>query len=48
MEKIVATKRYTLRLRVKTQKGTVAEHKLLCYGLENIEKLTKQSRHSNY
>lgn len=41
MEKIVATKRYTLRLRVKTQKGTVAEHKLLCYGLENIAKVNQ-------
>ncbi|CAL9701094.1 unnamed protein product [Knipowitschia caucasica] len=41
MEKTVATKRYTLRLRVKTQKGTVTEHKLLCYGLENIAKVNQ-------
>lgn len=41
MGKIIATKRYTLRLRVKTQKGTVAEHKLLCYGLENIAKVNQ-------
>lgn len=36
MEKTVSTKRYTLRLRIKTPKGTVTEHKLLCYGLDNI------------
>lgn len=36
MEKTVSTKRYTLRLRIKTPKGTVSEHKLLCYGLDNI------------
>lgn len=36
MEKTVVTRRYTLRLRITTPKGTVTEHKLLCYGLENI------------
>lgn len=41
MEKTVTTKRYTLRLRVKTQRGTVAEHKLLCYGLESIAKVNQ-------
>lgn len=41
MEKAVATRRYTLRLRVKTPKGTVSEHKLLCYGLENIAKVNQ-------
>ena len=41
MEKTVATKRYTLRLRVKTPKGTVAEHKLLCYGLESIAQVNQ-------
>lgn len=39
MEKTVVTRRYTLRLRIKTPKGTVTEHKLLCYGLENIAKV---------
>ncbi|XP_069387954.1 uncharacterized protein [Paralichthys olivaceus] len=37
MEKTVATKRYTSRLRIKTPKGTVTEHKL--YGLDNIAKV---------
>lgn len=36
MTKTVTTKRYSLRLRVKTAKQTVTEHKLLCYGLESI------------
>lgn len=36
MTKTVRTKRYSLRLRVKTSKGTVAEDKLVCYGLESI------------
>ena len=41
MEKTVSTKRYTLRLRIKTPKGTVAEHKLLCYGLESIAQVNQ-------
>lgn len=41
MERTVDTKRYTLRLRIKTPKGTVTEHKLLCYGLENIAKVNQ-------
>jgi len=41
MEKTVITKRYTLRLRIKTPKGTVTEHKLLCYGLDNIAKVNQ-------
>lgn len=41
MKKIVLTKRYSLRLKVKTPKGKVAEHKILCYGLENIAKVTQ-------
>lgn len=41
MEKTVATIRYTLRLRVKTPKGTVAEHKLICYGLDSIAQVNQ-------
>lgn len=41
MEKTVTSKRYTLRLRIKTPKGTVTEHKLLCYGLESIAKVNQ-------
>lgn len=41
MEKTVATRRYTLRLRVKHPKGTVTEHKLFCYLLENIAKVNQ-------
>lgn len=41
MEKTVTTRRYALRLRVRTCEGTVAEHKLLCYGLENIAKVSQ-------
>lgn len=40
MTKTVKTKRYSLRLRVKTAKGTVAEHRLLCYGLESIAEVS--------
>lgn len=40
MTKTVKTNRYSLRLRVKTAKGTVAEHKLLCYGLESIAEVS--------
>ncbi len=41
MERTVNTKRYTLRPRIKTPKGTVTEHKLLCYGLEYIAKVNQ-------
>ena len=41
MRKTVTTKRYSLRLRVKTTKGTVTEHKLLCYGLESIAEISQ-------
>lgn len=41
MERTVATRRYTLRLRIKPPKGTVTEHKILCYGLENIAKVNQ-------
>lgn len=41
MEKTITTKKYTLRLRVKTPKGTIAEHKLLCYGLEDVAKVNQ-------
>lgn len=40
MTKTVRTKRYVLRLRVRTTKGIVAERKLLCYGLESIAEVT--------
>lgn len=36
MTKKVSTKRYSLRLRVKTAKGEIAEHKVVCYGLDSI------------
>ena len=41
MKKTVLTKRYSLRLKVKTSKGKVAEHRILCYGLENIAAVTQ-------
>lgn len=41
MRKMVTTKSYSLRLRVKTTKGTVTEHKLLCYGLESIAEISQ-------
>lgn len=41
MVKTVTTKRYTLRLRIRSPKGTVTEHKLLCYGLDNIAKVNQ-------
>ncbi|KAL1006955.1 hypothetical protein UPYG_G00079630 [Umbra pygmaea] len=41
MRTTVLTKRYSLRLRVKTIKGTVMEHKLLCYGLESIAEISR-------
>ncbi|XP_076129224.1 uncharacterized protein LOC143110221 [Alosa pseudoharengus] len=41
MTTTVTTKRYSLRLRVKTIKGTVMEHKLLCYGLESIAEISQ-------
>ncbi|XP_077949972.1 uncharacterized protein LOC144389412 [Gasterosteus aculeatus] len=41
MTTTVTTKRYSLRLRVKTMKGTVMEHKLLCYGLESIAEISQ-------
>lgn len=47
MEKTITTKKYTLRLRVKTPKGTIVEHKLLCYGLEDVAKVNQLLRHSN-
>lgn len=41
MRKTVATKKYSLRLKVKTPKEKVAEHKILCYGLESIAQVTQ-------
>ncbi len=35
----VSTKRYLLRVRVKTPKGTEKAHQLVCYGLEEIAKV---------
>lgn len=40
MTKKVRTKRYVLRLRVRTTKGSVALHKVLCYGLESIAEVS--------
>lgn len=37
----VTAKRYSLRLKVKTIKGKVMEHKLLCYGLESIAEISQ-------
>ncbi|KAL1021727.1 hypothetical protein UPYG_G00017220 [Umbra pygmaea] len=41
MRTTVLTKRYSLLIRVKTIKGTVMEHKLLCYGLESIAEISR-------
>ncbi len=41
MRTTVTTERYSLRLRVKTIKGTVMEHKMLCYGLESIAEISQ-------
>lgn len=35
----VSTKRYLLRIRVKTSRGTEKAHQLICYGLEEIAKV---------
>lgn len=35
----VKTKRYLLKVRVKTPKGTETVHELICYGLEEIAKV---------
>ncbi|XP_038128813.1 uncharacterized protein LOC119775032 [Cyprinodon tularosa] len=37
----VRTKRYLLKVRVKTPKGTVKAHQLICYGLSEIAKVHK-------
>lgn len=36
MEVIVNTKRYMLKIRVQTEKGTYQSHQLVCYGLDHI------------
>ncbi|RXN38928.1 gag-pol fusion poly [Labeo rohita] len=41
MKKTVLTKRYSMRLKVKTSKGKVVEHRILCYGLENIAEVSQ-------
>lgn len=41
MSKTVVTKRYTLQLKVKTPKGKMAEHNILCYGLESITEVNQ-------
>ncbi|GAA6097417.1 uncharacterized protein LOC108181458 [Tachysurus ichikawai] len=38
----VRTKRYLLRIRVKTPKGTEKAHQLVCYGLEEIAKVHRR------
>ena len=40
----VATRRYLLRIRVKTPKGTVKAHELVCYGLNEIAKVHRVVR----
>lgn len=37
----VKTKRYLLKIRVSTSKGTLRAHQLVCYGLDNIADLHK-------
>ena len=44
MTATVKTKRYLLRVRVKTPKDTVRAHKLVCYGLEEIAKVHRSVR----
>lgn len=41
MKTTVITKRYSLRLKIKTPKGKVADHRIICYGLESIAKVTQ-------
>ena len=41
MEEIITTKKYTLRLRIKTPKGSIEEHKLICYGLDDVAKVNQ-------
>ncbi len=36
MKVLVKTKRYLLKIRVRTPKGTLKSHQLICYGLDNI------------
>lgn len=37
----VKTKRYFLKIRVSTPKGTLRAHQLACYGLDNIADIHK-------
>ncbi|XP_058477623.1 uncharacterized protein LOC131448851 [Solea solea] len=41
MEVRVETKRYLLKIRVKTPKGTLRAHQLVCYGLDSIAEIHK-------
>lgn len=36
MKVLVKTKRYLLKIRVRTSRGTLKSHQLICYGLDNI------------
>lgn len=42
MRKTVLTKRYTLRLKIKTLGGKIAGHTIICYGLDNIAEITQR------
>lgn len=37
----IVTRRYLLKIRVKTPKGTMQSHQLVCYGLDNIAEVHK-------
>lgn len=39
MKVSVATKRYLLKIRVNTPRGTLKSHQLICYGLDKIEEV---------
>nr|XP_061826459.1 uncharacterized protein LOC133612783 [Nerophis lumbriciformis] len=41
MKTIVETKRYLLKIRVKTPRGTMKSHQLVCYGLDSIVDIHK-------
>ena len=41
MEVCVETKRYLLKIRVKTPKGTLRAHQLVCFGLDSIAEIHK-------
>lgn len=42
MKVTVETKRYLLKIWVKTAKGTLRSHQLVCYGLDNIAEVNRR------